>query len=149
MVAGKITWSGRAHAERWQPWQEDAAGEEKINILHKQIDILHEQIAELRTQVGRTADDLRKEIREAEGRVDSQLRQLASELRGERSQASRVDARGFGPIACGICLTGLPDELASVAVLGWIAVAGAVIWTACVFPNWLRDYRVALRSGDG
>jgi hypothetical protein len=98
VVTGKMTLSGRAHAERWQPWQEDAADEDKIDILHKQIDILHEQIAQLRTQAGRTADDLEKEIREAEGRVDSQLRQLASEMRGERSQASRVDARGFGPI---------------------------------------------------
>ena len=93
-----------------------------------------------------TTDELRKEIREAEGRVISQVRQLSSELRGERSQASRVDARGLGPIALGIILTGLPDELAAAVPVGWLAVAVAIIWTAVVSPSWLRDYRQALEN---
>lgn len=149
MTAMTMTMAGKGYAERWQPWREDAREDEKIDILHMQVDIVHQQIGELRSQIERTADDLRKEIREAEGRVVGQLQQLASEMRGERSQASRVDARGFGPIACGIFLTGLPDELAAVAVVGWAAVAGAVVWTVGVFPSWLRDYRLALKSGNG
>jgi hypothetical protein len=44
--------------------------------------------------------------------------ELASELRGERSEASRVDARGFIPIAFGILLAGIPDELATIASIG-------------------------------
>jgi len=146
-AAGKMTMGGRAYVDRWQPWREEARNGEKIEILHQQVEIVRDQIGELRTQVDRTADDLGKEIRDAESRVVGQLQQLASAMRGERSQASRVDARGFGPIACGIVLTGLPDELAAVAVVGWLAVAGAVVWTVGVFPSWLLDYRQALRYG--
>ncbi len=149
MTAMEMTMAGKGFVERWQPWREDARDDEKIDILHKQIDSVHDQIGELRAQIDRTADDLRKEIREAEDHAIGQLRQLASEMRGERSQASRVDARGFGPIALGIMMTGLPDELATVAAVGWLAVAVAVIWTAGAFPSWLRDYRQALKYSNG
>ena len=147
MDIGKLTMSGRAPAETWQPWRETAKDDEKINILHRQIDLLHQQTGELRVQADRATDGLRREIREAEVRVTGQLDQLASQVRGERSQASRVDARGLGPIALGVILTALPDELASVAVVGWLAVAVAVIWVVVVTPSWLRDYRQALEHG--
>ena len=109
---------------------------------------MHRQIGELRGEIDRTADDLRKGIREGEGRIIGQLRQLASELRGERSQASRVDARGLAPIALGVILTGVPDELATIAVVGWLAVAVAVIWAVVVSPSWLRDYQQALQDSN-
>ncbi len=138
--------AGRGYVEAWQPWLEVASDGEKLDILHRQVDFLHDQTGELRGQIDRTADELRKEIREAEGRVIGEVRQLFSELRGERSQASRVDARGLGPIALGIILTGLPDELAAAAPVGWLAVAMALVWTAVVSPSWLRDYRQALEN---
>jgi hypothetical protein len=143
---GRMSLNGKAYAHGWQPWQENARATVKIDILHHQVNILLEQINELRIQIDRSGDDLRKEIREAEGRVTGQVRQLALELSGERSQASRVDARGLGPIALGIIMTGLPDELATVAVVGWLTVAGAVIWIVGVSGGWLRDYRQALES---
>lgn len=146
VTAGSVTMAGKGHVETWKPWREDARDDEKIGILHQQIDILRQQIGELRRQIDRTGDDLRNEIREAEGRVVGEVRRLASELRGERSQASRVDARGLGPIALGIILTSVPDELAAVWLVGWLAVLVAVIWTVGASPSWLRDYRQALKS---
>ena len=142
------TTQGRARAYKWEPWPEDARADVKIDILHRQVDLLLGQISELHTLLDRIGDGLRKEVREAEGRATDQVRQLAAELRGERSRASRVDARGFGPIALGIILTGLPDELAATADgwLGWLTVTVAAIWIASVSPSWLRDYRQALEN---
>jgi hypothetical protein len=144
-VAGSMTMSGTGYVERWQPWRKDATGDERIDILHRQIDFVHEQIGELRVQIQRTAESLQKEWREADDKIIGQLRQLASEMRGERSQASRVDARGLGPIALGIIMTGLADELAAVVVVGWLVILVAVIWIGVVFPSWLRDYKQALK----
>jgi hypothetical protein len=148
VLAGSGTTTGRARGYKWQPWREDARADVKIDILHRQVDLLLEQISELHSLLDRIGDGLRKEVREAEGRATDQVRQLAAELRGERSRASRVDARGFGPIALGIILTGLPDELAATADgwLGWLTVAVAAIWIASVSRSWLRDYRQALEN---
>ena len=148
VIRGTTTFGGRAYAEKWQPWRGDATSDEKIDILHKQVDILREEIGKLPMRIDDTADNLRNELREAEDRVVGQLRQLASEFRGERSQASRVDARGLGPIALGIILTGLADELSAVAAVGWLVAAVAIAWVALVTPSWLRDYRQALRYSN-
>jgi hypothetical protein len=93
----RIGMSGRVRASKWREWIPDAEADLKIDILHRQAEILREQINELQEQIDWTDDDLHKRIQEAETRVVRQLQQLASELRGERSQASHVDARGFGP----------------------------------------------------
>jgi hypothetical protein len=117
----------------------------KIDILHRQVDLLHQEVSDLHTQVDRDVAELRKETQEAEERVTLQLQQLASQLRGERIETSRVDARGFGPIAGGIILTGLSDELANIAVFGWLVVIIFVGWIIAASRGWLRDYKEALR----
>jgi hypothetical protein len=149
---GRMTLGGRAHGHRWRQWLPHAGPLLKIDILHQQVDILLEEINKLRTQIDQTGDNLRKEIREAEGRVIAQVRQLAAEMQGERTQASHVDARGFGPIALGIIMTGLSNELAAVPPggwLGWLAIAVAVFWTIRASPGWLRDYKQALDDSKG
>lgn len=143
-AAGTATMTGKASPHPWQDWVAGARADVKIDILHRQVDFLLEQIGKLRRQIDRTGDDLRNVRREAEGRVQ----QLASEMRGERSQASRVDARGIGPIALGIILTGVPDGLAAAAPVGWLAIAVAVVWIVAAAPSWLRDYRRALKHND-
>jgi hypothetical protein len=47
----------------------------------------------------------------------------------ERWQA-QVDARGVLMIGCGIVLTGIPDELAVVALLGWAAILSVLVAVA-------------------
>jgi hypothetical protein len=140
---------GNAYVHVWQQWREEASDDEKVDILHQQVEILRGLTDELRSQLDRTARDLKNDIRDAEGRVTGQLGLLASEMRGERSQASRVDARGFGPIALGIILTGLPDGLAAVTVVGWLFVLVAVVWVGLATPSWFRDYQQALKYDNG
>ena len=147
-MLGATAVGGRAYASKWQPWRSEATTWMKVDILHKQVDILVERVDELRRYVDQTGDGLQQNIREAEARVAGQIRDLASELRGERSQVSRVDARGLGPIALGIVLTGLPDELATVAGVGYAAIGVSVLWTFLALPSWLRDYKHAIASAE-
>lgn len=146
VTAKAMAMAGRGYVDVWQPWREEAWEPTKIDILHKQVVILKRQIDELRRQADRTADELRKEIHEAEGRVTGHIRQLTGKLRSQRTQSSRVDARGLGPIALGIILTGLPGELANIQPLGWLIAAVAIIWTVKVFPSWGRDYKQAVED---
>jgi hypothetical protein len=141
---------GRASAYTWTPWRPRARARVKIEILRQRVDLLQEEISNLERQIDRTGDDLRRELREAERRVVAQVQELAAEVRGERSRSSRVDARGFGPIALGIILTGLPGELAAVPD-GWpgcVIVAVAVLWIVRVSPRWREDFTQALQNGE-
>jgi hypothetical protein len=148
-MSGVATLSGRAHAYRWQPWRQDAEEDEKIEILHKQVELLLEHYNELHGLVGRTADEFLRETHEVERRAVGHVQQLSSDLDAERSQASRVDARGLGPIALGVILTSLPDELATVRAVGVLAIVVAIVWTAAAMPSWMRDFRQALRRSQG
>lgn len=148
-ILARLNLSGSAFAHKWQRWLPRAGPDLKIDILHQQVEILLEEIGKLHAKVDQIGRDLRKEIQEAEERVMGQVRRVESEFHGERTRASRVDARGLGPIACGIILTGLPDELAGVAPdgwLGWLVVAVGTLWVIRVTPNWLGDYKQALED---
>lgn len=145
-ILGAMTVGGRVHASKWRAWLPHTNVDQRIEILHEQVDFLVERVDDVRRQVDRARDDLQKSIKEAEARVAKQVRDLASDVHGERSQSSRVDARGLGPIALGIVLTGLPDELASYAWVGYAFIAGSVIWALAASPSWLRDYKRAVSS---
>ena len=145
----KMSVTGRGYTREWQRWLPRAGPDVKIEILHEQVDLLHEQIGKLHEHVDQSELSLRAEIRETEDRIVSQIQDLKSDMRGERSQASQVDARGFGPIAFAILLTGMPDELAGITPggwLGWLVVAIAGYWIIRVSPRWLRDYQQALED---
>jgi hypothetical protein len=145
----KMGLGGQGYVDTWLDWREDAEDGEKIGILHEQIESVRKMIADSRRVADRTAQDLRNDLRDAEGRVTGQLKELASEMRREATQASRVDARGFGPIALAIILTGLPDELAAVAAIGYVLIVVSLVWIVLAFPSWCRDYRQALKYDSG
>jgi hypothetical protein len=54
---------------------------------------------------------------------------LTRRLEATERRSAKVDARGIWPIGFGIVLTGIPDELARISVIGWLFVAGVVAWT--------------------
>jgi hypothetical protein len=145
---GRISMTGSASAYKWQPWLPRAGPSLKIEILHTQVDLLKYRINELSTRVDQAERNLKAEINEAEDRIARQVRQLELDIHGERTQGSQVDARGFGPIAFGIILAGIPDELAGTSEgwLGWLVALIATWWIICVAPQWLRDFRQALEE---
>jgi hypothetical protein len=149
LASGSASTGGSARGFRWQPWLPRAGADLKTEILHQQVDSLLVQVGELNAQMDQNDLNVQAEIRKTEERIVSQIRQLESDIRGERTQASQVDARGFGPIAFGILLTGIPDELAGIPPegwLGWLIVAIAGYWIIRVSPRWLRDYQQALKD---
>lgn len=145
-ASGVGTMTGTADGYAWREWEEKASNHVKIDILHQQAELLLKQVIEVRAQTRRNAEELRKDICDAESRVVAQVHDLTLELRGERIQASHVNARGLGPVALGIILTGLPGELATIAPIGWLAIVVASLWTGLATPSWWRDYRHAMES---
>jgi hypothetical protein len=141
-----MAFAGRGYVDTWMPWSEKARAAEKLDILHQQSEELRRRIDNLRTQIDGDISVVEQKIREAESRLAAQIRQVSSELSGERSQASHVDARGLLPVAFGVILTGLPDELAKVPALGWLVVAAAASSIAYISRGWLRDFQKALKT---
>jgi hypothetical protein len=128
----------------WSAWPEDAGTDGKIAVLHQHADELRNHLDGLDATLTTNVVTLRGEIGEAESRLEGRIQKLVSEINGERSRASHVDARGFGPIALGVILTGIPDELAKILAVGAIVTAIAVSWTVGAIPGWWRDFSQAL-----
>jgi hypothetical protein len=142
----KMSVAARGYVGTWKPWPNKARTAEKLDILHQQSEELRRRIDNMRTQIDSDISGVETKIREAERHLAAQIRQVSSELSGERSQASHVDARGLLPVALGIILTGIPDELARVPVLGWLVVAAAATSIARISRPWLRDFQKALKT---
>ena len=138
----------QGYVDTGKPWSEKATADEKLDTLHQQSEELRGRIDDLRTRHDRDRSSAQKEIREAESRLAAQIRQVRSEMSGERSQASHVDARGLLPVALGIIMTGLPDELAKVPAVGMASSSSSayldrvhIPWLASGLPGGPEDGR--------
>jgi hypothetical protein len=145
-ASGTVHISGSATAEAWRPWEEDASDSDKIDILHRQVEKLRDLARAADKAIGEVRVDLRRELNEVERRLGESHRRLAEDVQSERRHGSRVDARGFGPIALSIILTGISGELADIPAVGWSVLGIAVIWTGMAARNWWPDFSRALSS---
>ena len=142
----RVGFAGRGYVDTWIPWSQRARTAKKLNILHQQPEELRHRIDHLRSQIDGDISGVENKTRETESRLAAQIRQVRSEMSGERSQASHVDARGLRPVALGVILTGLPDELAKVQAVGRLVVAAAATSISYISRPWLRDFQGALRT---
>jgi uncharacterized membrane protein YadS len=69
---------------------------------------------------------------------------LTSRLDAAEKRAAAIDSRGILLLGAGVILAGIPDELAGVASVGWVAVGVSVFVMLCVLlASWFewRDKR--------
>jgi hypothetical protein len=110
-------------------WNTLAQDKDKIELLHQQVELLLQQVADVRQEIRDSEAALRTAIEQAEARLRDAHQELTGRLEAKERRAARVDARGIWPIGFGIVLTGLPSELADVAVVGWLFVAAGIALT--------------------
>jgi septal ring factor EnvC (AmiA/AmiB activator) len=111
-------------------WDEEAPPQAQIQRLREQIaDVLGEvnRVSQHReADLARVRERLERLVAELRGRLDELERRFAAAER----QAALIDARGLPLIGFGILLTGIPEELACFAPLGWSLCVIAVVATA-------------------
>jgi hypothetical protein len=114
-------------------WNARAGDKGKIELLHQQVDLLGQELTDVRQEIQRVEASLRSALERTEVRLQDAHQQVAGRLEARERREARVDAHGIWPIGAGIVLTGLPDELAAVAVLGWLSIAAGfalAFWAA-------------------
>ncbi len=110
-------------------WNTRARDKDKIELLHQQVELLGQQLTDVRQEIRGVEAALRSALERAEVRQQDAYQQLTGRIEARERRAARVDAHGIWPIGAGIFLTGLPDELAAVAVLGWLSIAAGIALT--------------------
>jgi hypothetical protein len=119
----------RMSVSRRIEWNVQAGDKDKIEFLHQQVKLLWQELANARQEIPRVEAALRSDLEQAEARQQDAHQQLTGRLEAGERRAARVDAHGIWPIGAGIVLTGIPDELAAVDVLGLLSIAAAVAVT--------------------
>jgi hypothetical protein len=118
-----------ASASQRIEWNTQAGDKDKIELLHQQVELLRQQLADVRQEIPRVEAALRSDLERAEVRQQGAYQYLAGRLETRERRAARVDAHGIWPIGAGIVLTGIPDELAAVPVLGLLSIAAGIAVT--------------------
>ncbi len=123
--------------------------------VKEQIDRLREEIADVRNSVSSVQADLNAERQQREAGVaaaQAAVAAKAAEIHGridtQEAQSQELDTRGLPPVAFGIVLSGVPDELAHFAWLGWLFLAGALWLTLRGCRQVYRHLRSAGRPGS-
>ena len=136
----------RMSVSRRIEWNARARDKDKIEFLHQQVELLWQELTAVRHEIPRVEAALRSDLERAEVRQQGAYQQLAGHLEARERRAARVDAHGIWPIGAGIVLTGIPGELAAVAVLGWLSIAGGIAVTVWAGRAVMTDQ--AIRAGS-
>jgi cation transport ATPase len=127
-------------------WNVRAGDDDKIEFLHQQVELLWQQLTDVRQEITGVEAALRSALERAEVRQQDAYQQMTGRLEARERRAARVDAHCIWPIAVGIVLTGLPGELAAVAVLGWLSIAASIAVTFWAGRAVMTDQ--AIRAGS-
>ena len=134
----------RMSVSRRIEWNTKADNKDKIELLHQQVKLLGQELADVRREIAQVEAAQRSSLERAEARQQDAHQQLAGRLEARERRAARVDAHGIWPIGAGIFLTGIPDELAAVAVIGWLFILGGIAVTVWAGRTVMTDQ--AIRS---
>jgi hypothetical protein len=144
----------RKHADTGKP-SEDEPGT-AVQINWDQSAPLEAKVERLYTIVGQVSEQISIVQRAAESRdakldrASHDLRDLAAKLEKRMNEAdlgaAKADARGVILIGVGAILAGIPDELAQVAWVGWLAFAIALLLFSGVVLTIVQEWRAAARA---
>jgi hypothetical protein len=109
-----------AEAMAWSP---NASADEKADLLYKQMVEAYQKIESVRRECETRDGETRALIEGRAGKLEASYHELRRLLEAQEHWEARVDGRGLLLIGLGILLTGVPDELAAFALIGWLMVA--------------------------
>jgi hypothetical protein len=104
-------------------WAQCESAEARVEYLHSVIGQAVEQISALQ----RAAESTDARLKQAARDLHETTKKLQRRMDEADLGAAKADARGVILIGIGTILTGIPDELAAVAWIGWLAFAIAVL----------------------
>jgi len=133
------TGTERVSVIRRMEWNDRARARNKIEVLHHQVEQLRLDVADVRQEIARAEAALSSALQRAEARRQDEYRQLTGRVEARERRAARVDSYGICPIMLGIVLTGIPGELADIAVIGWASIIAGFAVTLCAAKAVMTD----------
>jgi hypothetical protein len=119
-------------------WEEGASFEEKLEGLRKELERAFKEISDARREAQSADAELQKSLGQLSDDLQKAKADLYSRMDAAEKQAAAIDSRGILLLGAGVILTGIPDELAHFAWLGWAAVGISVFVMFCVLlAMWL------------
>lgn len=122
-------------------WEEGADDSKKVGWLKDEVVRLE---AKLRTDiaalVGRDKQH-ESDLLELRDRLTDDINRLQRQLDEKEAKTAQIDALGLLPITSGIVLSGIPEDVASWGVTGWItwfAAAGSTLFAVVV--SWKKGH---------
>lgn len=135
-AAGTAAVAGVVDSLSWHPDESPAARDRR---LYESLLKAFGAIADANSKIGNLASstaasdaEQRATIQTSTRKLQTAIDELHAGLRAREEHAVRVDARGLGPIALSIIMTGIPDDLARISWLGWVVVVGAPVVTVLI-----------------
>jgi hypothetical protein len=107
-------------------WNQNAPAKEQIEALHQRCLHLEARVADVQRLSREHAEAVRAEVMQAAGELRAASSAITLRISDMETRSARTDARGICVVVVGIILTGVPDGLATCALIGWGAIAGAL-----------------------
>jgi hypothetical protein len=117
--------------------------DERIAALQEAIISLDRAVAETQQIARDQVEALRAELAAELRRVEDRITAAEADRQAERKRGYVADARVIPVIVLGVVLTAIPDELAEVRVIGYLAAAAGALLAVAVAVLVVRDARSA------
>ncbi len=133
---GSATAAAQVTATVTRAWVDTWTPDEKVENLHRNVEELWAAQKVAMDNAAIRYEELRREIGEVRERQHESTAELQRRLDVERDRSIRFDARGLPLVGLGTIMTGIPDELAHFAVVGWSVVAvSAAVFALVVYRS--------------
>jgi hypothetical protein len=120
-------------------WEEGESLEGKLKRLRSWLEQAFEQISDVRREAQSADAELQKSLGQLSDDLQKVKADLTSRMDAAEKQAAAIDSRGILLLGAGVILTGIPDELARVAWVGWVAVGVSVfVMLSVLLASWLE-----------
>jgi uncharacterized phage infection (PIP) family protein YhgE len=113
-------------------WAENELLEAKLESLRRGLEQAFEQISDVHRDAKSADAELNKALDQLSDDLQKVNADLTSRMDAAEKQAATIDSRGILLLGAGVILTGIPDELARVAWIGWVVVGVSVFVMLCV-----------------
>ena len=140
-ITSELSFGGSLDLSPGLHWEHEADVSKKVGWLKDEVVRLE---AKLRTDVAALVDrDRRHEsnLLEFRDRLTDDVNRLQRQLDEKEAKTAQIDALGLLPITSGIVLSGIPEDVASWGVAGWItwfAAAGLTLFAVGV--SWKKRH---------
>lgn len=126
------------------PLKERATLEEKFQWLRDHVEFLHDTWQRTAKRLDEVDQLTRQELDVLRSRVDVEVKRAQSQIEKIERDSVQIDATGLPPIITGIILTGVPGELASCKIVGWVILAVSIGLTLRAVGTSRRSRQMAL-----